>query len=198
MVYSILGTTYEFIFWRLIMENISNKTLSLVYCGACVALIAICSWISIPMTIPFTLQTFAVCLATALLGTKRGTVTVLVYILLGLVGVPVFSGFKGGVSVLLGPTGGYIIGFIFTAIVVGLITDKINKSVPVLALAMILGIFVCYLFGTFWFVNVYTKTKEPVSIATALSWCVFPYLIPDACKIALAVFLEKRLERVIL
>lgn len=177
------------------MENVSTKTLSLVYCGVFVALIAICSWISIPMTIPFTLQTFAVCLATALLGTKRGTITVIVYILLGLVGVPVFSGFKGGVAALMGPTGGYIIGFIFTALIVGILTDKLGKSVIILALAMVLGILVCYLFGTIWFVNVYTNTKEPVSIATALSWCVLPYLIPDACKIALAVFLEKRLER---
>lgn len=177
------------------MENVSSKTMSIVYCGVFVALIAICSWISIPMTIPFTLQTFAVCLATALLGTKRGTVTVIVYILLGLVGVPVFSGFKGGPGALFGTTGGYIIGFIFTAIIVGLITDKFGKSVPVLAISMALGIIVCYVFGTIWFINVYTNTKEPVGIMTALSWCVFPYLIPDAVKIALAVFLTKRLDK---
>ena len=179
------------------MENISTKTLSIVYCGIFVALIAICSWISIPMTIPFTLQTFAVCLATALLGTKRGTVTVLVYILLGLVGVPVFSGFKGGVSALMGPTGGYIIGFIFTAIIVGIITSKFGKGIPVLAIAMVLGILVCYAFGTIWFIYVYTNTKEPVSVMTALSWCVIPYLIPDAVKIAIAVLLTKRLDKFI-
>lgn len=179
------------------MENISSKTLSIVYCGVFVALIAICSWISIPMTIPFTLQTFAVCLTTALLGTKRGTITVIVYILLGLVGAPVFSGFKGGIGALMGPTGGYIIGFIFTAIIVGLLTEKYGKKIPVLAIAMVIGILICYVFGTVWFVSVYTKTKEPVGIMTALSWCVFPYLIPDAVKIALAVFLTKRLDRFI-
>lgn len=179
------------------MENLSSKTLTLVYCGAFVALIAICSWISIPLTIPFTLQTFAVCLTTALLGTKRGTITVLVYILLGLVGVPVFSGFKGGVGALMGPTGGYIIGFIFTALIVGIMTEKMGKSIPILAIAMVIGILVCYAFGTVWFVNVYTKTKEPVGIAAALSWCVFPYLIPDAVKIALATFLTTRLKKFI-
>lgn len=177
------------------MENISTKTLSIVYCGIFVALIAICSWISIPLTIPFTLQTFAVCLATALLGTKRGTVTVVVYILLGLVGVPVFSGFKSGPAALMGPTGGYIIGFIFTAVIVGLLTNKFGKSIPVLAIAMVIGILVCYAFGTAWFINVYTKSKGPIGVMAALSSCVFPYLIPDAVKIALAVILEKRLEK---
>lgn len=177
------------------MENISTRTLSIVYCGVFVALIAICSWISIPMTIPFTLQTFAVCLTAALLGTKRGTITIIVYILLGLVGAPVFSGFKGGPAALLGPTGGYIIGFIFTAIIVGILTNKFGKKVSILAISMVLGVLVCYAFGTVWFVNVYTKTKEPVGIATALSWCVIPYLIPDAAKIAVAVLLTRRLER---
>lgn len=177
------------------MENISSKTKNVVYCGVFVALIAICSWISIPLTIPFTLQTFAICLTAALLGTKLGTITVLVYILLGLVGVPVFSGFKGGVAALMGPTGGYIIGFIFTALIVGFITEKFGKKYVILAISMVLGVIVCYAFGTVWFVSVYTKTKEPVGIMTALSWCVIPYLIPDAAKIAVAVILTKRLER---
>lgn len=200
------------------MENVSSKTLSLVYCGIFVALIAVCSWISIPTAIPFTLQTFAVCLASALLGTKRGTITVIVYILLGLVGVPVFSGFKSGPAALLGVTGGYIIGFIFTAIIVGLITEKLGKIIPIftfaarrkngdklfnldmdptLPLAMILGIAVCYAFGTAWFINVYTNTKEPIGVIATLSMCVFPYLIPDICKIILAVILTKRLKKYI-
>lgn len=177
------------------MENVSSKTKNIVYCGVFVALIAICSWISIPTTIPFTLQLLAICLAAALLGTKLGTITILVYILLGLVGVPVFSGFKGGVAALMGPTGGYIIGFIFTALIVGFASEKFGKKIPVLAISMVIGVLVCYVFGTVWFVLVYTKTKEPVGIMTALSWCVIPYLIPDAIKIAISVFLTKRLER---
>lgn len=177
------------------MENVSSKTENIVYCGVFVALIAICSWISIPTTIPFTLQLLAICLTAALLGTKLGTATILVYILLGLVGVPVFSGFKGGVAALMGPTGGYIIGFIFTALIVGFASEKFGKKILVLTIAMVVGVLVCYVFGTIWFVFVYTKTKEPVGIMTALSWCVIPYLIPDAVKIAISVLLTKRLER---
>ena len=93
-----------------------TKTTDLVYTALCAALIAVCSWISVPAAVPFTLQTFAVFAALNLLGGKRGTTAVLVYILLGAVGLPVFSGFKGGPGVLLGTTGGYIIGFLFTGL----------------------------------------------------------------------------------
>lgn len=171
------------------------RVVDLVYCALFAALIAICSWIAIPTTIPFTLQTFAVCLTTALLGTKRGFTAVLVYILLGLVGMPVFSGFTGGVGILLGTTGGYIIGFLFTALVVGVVTKQFGKSVPVLAIAMALGILVCYVFGTAWFMLVYARTSGAIGIMTALGWCVFPYLLPDACKIALAIIVVNRMEK---
>ena len=81
-----------------------------------VALIAVCSWISVPTTIPFTMQTFAVCLVAAVFGLRHGVWAVLCYILLGAVGAPVFAGFSGGFGVLLGTTGGYILGFVFTAL----------------------------------------------------------------------------------
>ena len=92
------------------------KTLDMAYIGLFAVVITICSWISIPTVVPFTLQTFAVFLAVAVLGGKRGTLSVIVYVLLGAVGLPVFSGFKGGIGVLLNTTGGYIIGFIFSAL----------------------------------------------------------------------------------
>ena len=76
------------------------------------ALMAICSWISIPTTVPFTLQTLGVFLACALLGGKRGSLAVFVYLLLGALGLPVFAGFSGGAGALLGSTGGYILGFL--------------------------------------------------------------------------------------
>ena len=88
--------------------------------GLFTAVMAVCSWISIPATVPFTLQTFAVFLTCGLLGGRRGTLTVLVYLLLGAIGLPVFSGFTGGIGHLAGPTGGYIIGFIFSALVMWL------------------------------------------------------------------------------
>lgn len=175
--------------------NNHTYILGLVYCALFAALIAICSWISIPTTIPFTLQTFAVCVTTALLGTKRGFTAVLVYILLGLVGMPVFSGFTGGIGVLAGVTGGYIIGFLFTALAVGLITAKFGKSIPILALAMAVGILICYAFGTAWFMVVYARSTGPVGLMSALSWCVFPYLLPDAVKIVLAIIVVNRMEK---
>ncbi len=167
------------------------------YIGMFTALIVVCSWISIPLTIPFTLQTFAVFLTVALLGCTRGFITVLVYILLGAVGVPVFSGFKGGIGALMGPTGGYIIGFLFTAIITGFILDRFGKKLPVMIAAMLLGLVICYAFGTAWFVVVYSKNSEAIGVMTALSWCVIPYIIPDCIKIAVAIVLDRRLFRFI-
>lgn len=94
-----------------------TKTYDLAYIAIFAVLIAICSWISIPMTVPFTLQTFGVFMAVGVLGGKRGSLAVLVYILLGVIGVPVFAGFSGGLGILLNNTGGYIIGFLFSALV---------------------------------------------------------------------------------
>lgn len=166
------------------------RTLDLVYVGLFAGLIAVCAWISIPLTVSITLQTFGICLCAGLLGFKRATASVIVYILLGMIGVPVFTGFKAGFGVLFGPTGGYIIGFIFTAIIVGLASDKIGKKLWQNALFMTLGVLTCYLFGTIWFVISYK-----VSFVSALSTCVIPFLIPDAVKIALACVLVNRLHK---
>ncbi|MBQ1892315.1 MAG: biotin transporter BioY, partial [Firmicutes bacterium] len=96
--------------------NSSNsiKTKDMAYIALCAVLLAVCSWISIPFTVPFTLQTFAVFCTLLILGGKRGTVAVAVYILMAAVGLPVLSGFRGGAGALLGTTGGYILGFILT------------------------------------------------------------------------------------
>lgn len=177
--------------------NQTTNVRKMVYIALCAALMAICSWISIPTTVPFTLQTFGVCVAVGLLGTQAGFLSVLVYILLGAVGLPVFAGFSGGVGALFGMTGGYIIGFLFTALVVGIITKVFGRSVPVLVIAMVLGIAVCYAFGTAWFMIVYAKSSGPIGIMAALGMCVFPFIVPDLCKIVLATVLVKRLEKVI-
>lgn len=166
------------------------KTIDIVYIGLFAALIAVCAWISIPMTVSFTLQTCAVCLTAGLLGWKRGTLTVLVYILLGMVGLPVFTGFKSGIAAVTGPTGGYIVGFIFTALIVGLAADRLGKKLWVNILFMAIGILVCYLFGTVWFMIAYK-----VTFASALTTCVIPFLIPDAVKIAVAAILVNRLKK---
>ena len=171
------------------------KTIEIAYIGLCTALIAVCSWISIPLTVPITLQTFAIFLTVALLGLKNGTITVLVYILLGAIGLPVFSGFKSGAAVLLGTTGGYIIGFLFSAIVVGLILKFFGKSTLVMFISMIIGLIVCYIFGTIWFMIVYMKNTGDIGLVSVLSWCVIPFIIPDIIKIILAIILYKPLSK---
>ena len=158
-----------------------------------VALIAVCSWISIPAMVPFTLQTFAVCFVTAVFGLRMGLWTVAVYLLLGAVGAPVFTGFKGGFGALLGTTGGYLVGFLFTALIVGLAVEKLGRKIWILILSMAVGILLCYTFGTAWFMIVYARNSGPIGLGTALGWCVIPYLIPDGIKIALAAFLTDRL-----
>lgn len=173
----------------------STRDLARVAMG--VALIAVCSWLSIPMTVPFTLQTFAVCLVTALFGLRLGLWTVVCYLLLGAVGAPVFAGFSGGISALMGPTGGYLVGFLFTSLAVGLAADRLGRKLPVLIVAMALGILLCYTFGTAWFVLVYTRNSGPISVGAALGMCVFPYLLPDAVKIALAAILTQRLTPIL-
>ena len=157
------------------------------------ALIAVCSIISIPIgEVPITLQTFAICLAAAMLGWKRGTLSVLIYILLGAVGVPVFAGMSGGIGILAGPTGGYIIGFILTALVVGFAADKWQRKALPLTIAMVIGVLLCYAVGTVWFMVV---TK--MHLGESLMLCVVPFLIPDAVKIALAMILSNRLSKVV-
>lgn len=174
------------------------KTIDIVYIGLFAALIAVCSWISIPLTVPITLQTMAICLVAGLLGAKRGTITTFVYILLGLVGVPVFAGFSSGPAALLSPSGGYIIGFIFTALIVGIVSDKTRGKILPLIISMVIGILVCYVFGTAWFAIVYAKQNETsATLKTILGWCVIPFLIPDAVKIAVASILTNRLKKFI-
>lgn len=166
------------------------KTIDLVYIGLFAALISICAWISIPMTISITLQTMAICLTAGLLGAKRGTLTVVVYIMLGAVGLPVFTGFKGGIGAIMGATGGYIVGFIFTALIVGIASERVIKGFWGYVLFMAIGVIVCYAFGTVWFAIMYK-----VSFGSALSTCVIPFLLPDAVKIVLAAFLTQRLKK---
>lgn len=172
-----------------------GKTYDMAYIGIFTVLIAICSWISIPMEIPFTLQTFAVFLAVAVLGGRRGTLAVVVYVLLGAVGVPVFAGFTGGLGIIMRNTGGYIIGFIFTALFMWLMERLFGRKLWVQAVSMVLGLFICYAFGTAWFMFLYMRDTGAVGIMTVLGWCVFPYLIPDAVKIASALALSNTLKK---
>lgn len=160
-----------------------------------VALMAVCSWISIPTTVPFTLQTFGVFTAAGILGGKLGFISVCAYVLMGAIGIPVFSGFSGGLGVIAGTTGGYIIGFVFSALVMWL-TEKIFGSKRwVMIASMVAGLIVCYAFGTVWFMAVYTSRTGAIGLGTVLSWCVVPFIIPDILKIACAVLVADRVKK---
>ena len=171
-----------------------NNTYRLVYTGIFAVLLAICSWISIPTVIPFTLQTFGVFLTVLLLGGHQGSIAISIYLLLGAVGIPVFSNFGAGIGYLLGNTGGYAIGFLFIGLT-GWLFEKIFGRKPVsMLLAMILGLLLCYTFGTFWFMNISMKGVGVFGWMSALTMCVFPFILPDICKLILAYFISKRLK----
>lgn len=172
-----------------------NKAYDLVLIALFVALMAICAWITIPAAVPFTMQTFGVFLALQLLGGKRGAICMAVYLLLGAVGVPVFSGFRGGVSALVGSTGGYLVGFIVSALLMWALTGFARRNRWTLAVALAVSLLACYAFGTVWFVVVSVRAGKAMTFGTALSFCVLPYILPDAAKIWLAYFLSKRLKR---
>lgn len=178
-----------------IKDTDSNKTRDIVYMSVFTAMISICSWISIPASIPFTLQTMGVFTTVGLLGGKRGTLTVLTYILLGAIGVPVFAGLNGGVSVLLGTTGGYIMGFSLSALLMWGIETIMGRNQIVLAFSMIAGLIVCYAFGTAWFMLIYTQHSGVIGLSTVLGLCVIPFIIPDLIKIGVALFLINRLKK---
>ena len=171
------------------------RTVDLAYTALFAVLITVCAWINLPLPVPFTLQTFAICVAMGVLGGRRATWAVAVYLLLGAVGLPVFSGFRGGLGALLGTTGGYILGFLAMPLVYWAVTALIRERTWVMAAAMVLGLLVCYAFGTAWYMAVYARTSGPIGLAGALGACVTPFIIPDLCKIAVALTLSLRLRR---
>lgn len=132
--------------------------------------------------VPISFTNLAVYLTLYVLGMKAGTLSYLIYLLLGLVGLPVFSGFAGGPAKLVGPTGGYLIGFIFMAVVAGFFIDRFPKKYYLHIAGMVLGTIVCYLFGTVWLCF-----QMKLSFGAGLMAGVIPYLPGDAAKIIVSV-----------
>ncbi len=160
------------------------------------ALMAVCAWISLPvLETAFTMQTFGVFLALGILGGKWGTAAVLIYLLLGAAGLPVFSGFRGGLGILLGPSGGYLLGFLASGIVYWLVVAVLGEKQWTRLAGMVLGQLACYGFGSLWFALFYLGKEGGASLAAVVLACVAPYLIPDGCKLTLAFFLSRRLRR---
>ncbi len=176
------------------MSERHQSTRRLALAGLMVALCAICSQIQIPLPmIPINLALLAVFLCGALLGPKMGALAMLAYMLLGVAGVPVFSGFKAGPAALFGKTGGYILGYILCAMLCGALPRRFGFTMKGLCLSMLCGLAACYTFGTIWFM---VLTHLPLS--ASLSYCVLPFLPGDAVKILLAAFLALHLRKPLL
>ena len=178
----------------------------LVLISVSAALITICSWISIPLgPVPFTLQTLGILAVMLTAGCRRGTMAILVYLALGAVGVPVFAGFKGGIMSFIGPAGGFLIGFVLAALVYWLLEKLILKKLmttPVKTwifglLGSVIFEIVMYITGVIWFMTVYAAQTGPVGLVTVMGWCVFPFIIPDVVKMAVAVLIGERASKLI-
>ena len=176
------------------MKSSTSSLRHLTFTALMTAILAVCAWISVPAPVPFTLQTLGVFLAVGLLGGRWGSMSVLVYLLLGLAGAPVFSGFTGGIGAFMGARGGYLIGMLSAALVMWGMERLFGTSTPAMAAAMGIGLAVCDTIGTVWFAVVYAGAGKAMGVWTALTMCVLPYVIPDAAKIALALYLCKRLR----
>lgn len=167
----------------------STKTYTITVTALMAAVISVLAPLSIPIgPVPISLTNFAIYISLYVLDWKKGTVSYLIYLLLGLVGLPVFSGFTGGIGKLAGPTGGYIIGFIPMAIIAGILIDKFDKR-WIHLLGMIIGTAICYAFGTAWFC-LSTGTEA----AAALSICVFPFIPGDLIKMLIAVIFAPKIR----
>lgn len=146
------------------------------------AMICVVSPVSIPIgDIPISLATFIIYLIAAIIGPKKGTISVLVYILVGIIGVPVFSNYRAGISVIVGVTGGYIVGYIPLALLTGIFIYKCKGKIWMYPIGMILGTIVCYFIGTIWYMfNTHNNLMGSLLV------CVVPFLLFDLIKIVLS------------
>lgn len=174
------------------MQKTNFKTLDLCMIGVVTAVIVIMAQISIPMPlgVPMTMQTFAITLAGIILGSKKGAVASLIYVLLGAVGVPVFANFSGGYQLLVGPTGGFIISFPIMAFIIGLGVEYKNRFKGCFTFCLILGTCINYLFGVVMFCIIMHST-----VWVALTACVLPFIPTAILKAILASILGLNLRK---
>lgn len=170
-------------------QRISTKTMALI--AVMTAVTCVLAPLSIPIgPVPISLTNLAIYFGLYILGVKQETLSYIVYLLIGFVGLPVFSGFTGGAGKLFGPTGGYLIGFIPMAIVAGIMIERFDGKIFPSVVGMIIGTAICYAFGTIWFC-----IQADYKLVPALSLCVIPFLPGDAIKIAIAAFVGPQLQR---
>lgn len=177
---------------RLKKASVKNMT----YVSVCTALLAVSAWLTVPFTVNFTMQTFAVFFISLAFTIRQSVTAILLYIALGFTGVPVFSGFGSGIAVIFGPTGGYMLAFIFIPpIIHGILRlFKVckHKKVAIWA-SMLVGILFCYCFGTIWYAVV-CGLGASTDIFAILGICVLPFVVPDILKMGLALFVASRLS----
>lgn len=145
-----------------------------------VAIITICSYLIVPFTVPFTLQTLGVFLAVLVLGKNKGSLAILIYLFLGICGVPVFSGMRGGITAFLSPAGGYLVSFLLSGYITGFIFEKTEKAF----LSCLAGLVVCYTGAYLWYIFLYTAKGAFLTV-------VVPFIIPDILKISIAAYISK-------
>lgn len=165
-----------------------KNTKDIAFSALFTAVMVVLSLIYIPMPVPITLQTFAVFLSLLILGEKKGAASVIAYILLGLVGLPVFSGLRSGLSALLSPTGGYIIGLVLICVIFAVLNRVFKGKFKILSL--ITGLIFCYLTGSLWYMF-FTGTESFFAVLTVT---VIPFIIPDFIKLFLAYEISKRIK----
>ena len=173
------------------VDNQKIKTKHMVLIALMTAVTCVLGPLSIPLPfspVPISLTNFAIFLAIFVLGMKNGTISFIIYLLLGAVGVPVFSSFRGGLQVLAGPTGGYLIGFIFLALIMGFALDHFDRKLVPTIIGMIIGMAVCYAFGTVWLAKLLS-----LSFKEGLMMGVIPYLAGDVAKIIIAAIVGPKL-----
>ena len=173
------------------VDNQKIRTKQMVLIALMTAVTCVLGPLSIPLPfspVPISLTNFAIFLAIFVLGMKSGTISFIIYLLLGAIGVPVFSSFRGGLQVLAGPTGGYLIGFIFLALIMGFALDHFDSKLVTTIIGMIIGMAVCYAFGTVWLAKLLS-----LSFKEGLMMGVIPYLAGDAAKIIIAAIVGPKL-----
>lgn len=174
--------------------NKNIKDLSLV--ALFVAIISVCSFVSVPFgAVPFTLQLLGVFCAVDLLGTRRGFLSVVCYLGLGVCGLPVFNGFHGGIGIIFGATGGFLLSFLIIVPIIGAIINRFGRKFITLTVANLFGMVINHIFGCLWYCFMFLGDFTLRGVLSSFVVCSLPFLIPDILKSLLAAFLTNRLKK---
>ena len=173
------------------MKDKKLTTYQMAVTAVMAAVLCVLGPLTVPIgAVPISLANFVICLTAWLLGPKFGTLSVVLYLALGTIGIPVFSGYGAGLAKLAGPTGGYLVGYLLLAFIGGMFIEKSKGNPVVSAVGLVLGDAACYVLGTIWFM-----VLTGLDLPTSLTYCVIPYLPGDVIKIALASLLTSQLDK---